>query len=307
MRHVGTDRFLPLLAAMSNSGRALSLAEAATVAHMSPWHLQRAFAAAVGESPARYQQRLRLERSALVLRSTDERIIDIALTAGFASHEAFTRAFRSHFGVAPAPYRRQASPVSVDRATDIVSSGRCVGLHHLSTESTLPKTPHRDKDKTMSEPTSPEIRTETIDEVATIVGRRRVDRDHLAEAFAEILPAAFGVAMERGLTMVGPPFVRYVSESAAFVEIEAGVPVVAAGDIDVPDLFVSSLPGGLTATTIHQGSYDTLGETHVTLDRWIHEHGHTATGGPWEIYLTDPAEVPNPDDWKTQIVWPLAS
>ncbi len=206
MSDVGTDRFLPLLATMSNSGRALKLDEAAAIAHMSPWHLQRAFAAAVGESPARYQRRLRLERSALTLRSTDERIIDIAIAAGFESHEAFTRAFRSHFGVAPASYRRHASPLSVDRAARIASSSRCVGLHHISTEPAQPKPPHTDKDKTMSEPTSPEIRTETIDEVATIVGRRRVDRDHLAEAFAEILPAAFGAAMERGLTMVGQPF-----------------------------------------------------------------------------------------------------
>lgn len=155
-------------------------------------------------------------------------------------------------------------------------------------------------------PTS-DITTETNNEVPTIAGRRRVDRDRLSEAIGDILPAAYGLAMEMGLTMTGPPFVRYLSESAAFVEIEAGVPLTAAaGQVDAPELFTSSLPGGMKATAIHQGSYDTLGETHAAVDRWMHEQGHTAMGGPWEIYLTDPAEFPDPVDWKTQIVWPIA-
>lgn len=295
-----TDRLLPLLTEMKNSGRALSLTDAAGVAAMSPWHLQREFAAAVGESPAKYQQRLRLERSALALRSTGERIIDIAFTAGFASHEAFTRSFRNHFGVSPKTYRSTSTSISIERAQRTAASGRCVGLHHISTDHSS------STNKEHAVPTS-DITTETTDEVPTIAGRRRVDRDRLSEAIGDILPAAYGLAMEKGLTMTGPPFVRYVSESAAFVEIEAGVPLTAAaGEIEAPELFASFLPDGKKATAIHEGSYDTLGETHAAVDRWINEHGHVASGGPWEVYLTDPGEFPNAEDWRTQIVWPIA-
>jgi hypothetical protein len=29
-------------------------------------------------------------------------------------------------------------------------------------------------------------------------------------------------------------------------------------------------------------------------------------GAPWESYVTDPADFPNPDDWRTEIYWPLS-
>jgi hypothetical protein len=30
-------------------------------------------------------------------------------------------------------------------------------------------------------------------------------------------------------------------------------------------------------------------------------------GAPWETYLTDPADLPDPADWRTEVCWPLAS
>lgn len=72
------------------------------------------------------------------------------------------------------------------------------------------------------------------------------------------------------------------------------------------DLFASALPGRDAVVTIHAGPYESLGDTHIALDRWMSDSGLTAAGGPWEIYLTDPGEVPDQDDWQTKIVWPLA-
>jgi hypothetical protein len=28
--------------------------------------------------------------------------------------------------------------------------------------------------------------------------------------------------------------------------------------------------------------------------------------GPWEVYLTDPQRAPDPADWLTEVIWPLA-
>ncbi len=214
----------------------MSLTDAADVAKISPTHLQRIFAARVKESPAKYQQRLRLERAAADLRSSGLRIT------------------------------MKEDPMATS-----------------------------------------EITRESIDETPTVVARRRVDKDQMADALAECLPAAYGYVMEAGLTMAGPPFVRYLSQSAAFFEIEAGVPLVEpAGAVHREDLFASALPGGDAAVAIHHGSYESLGDTHLAIDRWINDNELTASGGPWEIYLTDPGEVPNPNDWQTKIVSPLA-
>jgi AraC family transcriptional regulator len=43
----------------------------------------------------------------------DQRILEIAVAAGFQTQEAFTRAFKSAFGVTPADYRRNGKALSV--------------------------------------------------------------------------------------------------------------------------------------------------------------------------------------------------
>lgn len=55
----------------------------------------------------RYVRWYRLSRSAVELVQTDRRIIDIALAAGYANHESFSRAFRLEFRTTPRTYRNR--------------------------------------------------------------------------------------------------------------------------------------------------------------------------------------------------------
>lgn len=73
---------------------------------LSPAYLQRLFVAQVGESPARYARRLRLERAAWLLHRPGATVTEVALETGYEAPEAFTRAFRSRFGVSPSEYRQ---------------------------------------------------------------------------------------------------------------------------------------------------------------------------------------------------------
>src|SRR5687768_15821101 len=83
----------------------LSLERLARLAHFSPFHFHRLFRALVGEGVYEYVRRLRLERAAVLLKSTDRDVTAVAFDAGYETHEAFTRAFRRHFGLAPSRYR----------------------------------------------------------------------------------------------------------------------------------------------------------------------------------------------------------
>ena len=53
-----------------------------------------------------YVRRLRLEQAANKLRFSDRPVIDVALDAGYESHEAFTRAFSARFGLTPSSFRK---------------------------------------------------------------------------------------------------------------------------------------------------------------------------------------------------------
>jgi len=60
----------------------------------------------IGETPAAHQRRVRLDRAAWLLLTTNATILDIALETGWESHEVFTRAFRAQFGTTPSAFRK---------------------------------------------------------------------------------------------------------------------------------------------------------------------------------------------------------
>jgi AraC family transcriptional regulator len=86
----------------------LSLEAIAEAAGVSRFHLSRAFAASLGISLAGYMRARRLSEAARTLAQGAPDILAVALDAGYGSHEAFTRAFRQHFGLTPEQLRSQA-------------------------------------------------------------------------------------------------------------------------------------------------------------------------------------------------------
>jgi len=83
--------------------------EVARVAGLSVHHFHRVFRGTTGESVMQYARRLRLERAARELLASDASVLDLALGAGYRSHEAFTRAFARAFGMPPSEWRRRGS------------------------------------------------------------------------------------------------------------------------------------------------------------------------------------------------------
>jgi len=83
----------------------LSLEHLAGVACFSPFHFHRVFRGITGEPVKEYVRRLRMERAARRLKTGGDAVVDVALDAGFDSHEGFTRAFHARFGQAPSAWR----------------------------------------------------------------------------------------------------------------------------------------------------------------------------------------------------------
>ncbi len=91
----------------ANLGEELSLKALAAAAHFSPFHFHRIFFAFVGETPADYVRRLRLEKAAgLLLFDPGATVTEIALGCGFATSALFCRRFRSRFGMTPTAWRQ---------------------------------------------------------------------------------------------------------------------------------------------------------------------------------------------------------
>lgn len=84
----------------------LDRATLARVAGYSVPHLHRLFAEQTGESIGAYIRRVRLHRAGQKLRMGAVDITEVALAAGFATHAAFGKAFKRHFGLCPSSFRQ---------------------------------------------------------------------------------------------------------------------------------------------------------------------------------------------------------
>jgi AraC-like DNA-binding protein len=89
----------------------LDVGAVAAVAHVSGAHFIRSFRAVFGETPHRYLQRRRVERSMFLLRETKRSVTDVCLDVGFTSLGTFSRTFRDIVGQTPSAYRVGHGPI----------------------------------------------------------------------------------------------------------------------------------------------------------------------------------------------------
>ena len=85
----------------------ITLEDVAETAGLSRYHLSRVFGLTTGRSISEYIRARRLSAAAVSLAGGAPNILAVALDAGYNSHEAFTRAFRDHFGVTPEEVRNR--------------------------------------------------------------------------------------------------------------------------------------------------------------------------------------------------------
>lgn len=111
-------------------GREIVLEDLARSAGMSFWHFLRVFRTTVGETLKDYIRRRRLTLAAWALLESGQSVLDIALSSGFDSHEAFTRAFRAQFFCSPSQFRQLGCAPSFPRARLEISAAYLAHLQH---------------------------------------------------------------------------------------------------------------------------------------------------------------------------------
>jgi AraC family transcriptional regulator len=310
-------RMQPLLAhTAAHLDDDLSLAMLAEKSGLSAFYLQRIFSATVGETPKQLALRLRLARAAVMLLADDESILNVALACGFQSHENFIRGFRRRFGMTPSAYRsrgfrdRVSAAEAENHAALVAQVSPCAGLYHIGERQNFGKNERTEM--------AYAIAKKQISPQPALVVRRRIKPADLAKTLGETLPHVVMYAQRGGLALAGQPFTRYIEWGPGLWTIEAGMPVTAlsketslmasvpnapGGEIQIKE---DTLPGGFAAAMTYAGPYEGLGTAHAEIQQWIEKQGLVAGGAPWEVYVTDPADYPDPKDWKTDLFWPLA-
>ena len=97
----------------------LTADERAARLHFSRYHLDRMIRSIAGEPPQALRRRVLLERAAYRMVTTRAPLLDIAVEAGYGSHEAFTRAFTRAYGAAPSVWRRKPGHLQIAAPSDV--------------------------------------------------------------------------------------------------------------------------------------------------------------------------------------------
>ncbi len=265
----------------------LELDSLARVACFSPFHFHRVFRALVGEPVQEHVRRLRLERAAIRLKLQDEPVTDLALDAGYESHEAFTRAFHNMFHMSPSQFRGAHQP-----APDSPS-----GVHFEST-SGYHAPDYRD---------APPVAIQTLSPARVVFLRHQGSYDQVGATWGRLT----SWAGRRGL--IGPatrflgisyddPQITPPDKLRYDAALTVNAPVEPEGEIGVAEI-----AGGRYAVLTHKGPYETLGRAYqALLGGWLPASGCELRDLPcFELYLNSP-QTARPEDLLTVIHVPIS-
>ena len=265
----------------------------ADVAHLSVFHFHRIFRGLVGESVAEHVRRIRLERAAGALRRTGDRVIDIALSAGYDAHEPFTRAFRARFGMPPSAWRDEHEPMTFPQVLCSV---------HYGTDDTVSRFVPIEEDSKMIE-----VSVETHPARRLLALSHEGDYQQIGPKFEQLM----GTAGSLGLlgpdsTSIG---IYYNDPDAGPVdELRSHACVAVSPDFaQVPDGFeIVDLPEGEAAVRVHRGPYTELEQSYRWLfGQWLPSSGREPADRPtYEVYVDDPRTT-QPEELRTLICIPL--
>ncbi|QID19344.1 AraC family transcriptional regulator [Nitrogeniibacter mangrovi] len=253
----------------------LSLDRVAEVAHVSTCHFHRLYRALTGETLAETVRRLRFHRSARELLDADRPLGQVARRAGYGSPEAFSRAFKRHFGIPPGAYRA-------------LRQSWAAPTLHLNPEPF-------DMD---------DIRIDTLPALDLVGIRHRGDYMGIGQAFDRL-------CLWAGPKGMLGPHVRllgaYWDDPAVVArsDLRSAACLGAPTDAAEGEVMPLRMAAGPYACLIHVGPYAELEAAYQRVFAWIAREGHELAEAPcFEEYLNDPASTP-PLALRTRIMVPL--
>lgn len=121
----------------------------------------------------------------------------------------------------------------------------------------------------------------------------------------EALLACLG---QQNIAPVGPPMAIYFDEEykEKDVDVEAAIPVLRGVGQSSGRVTFKQLPAAAVASIIRRGPYDDFTPAYQALMQWIQDNGYHISGPNREIYLQGPDASISPEDYVTEIQFPVA-
>lgn len=257
----------------------------ADLAGFSRYHFHRIFKGLMGESMSDLVRRLRLERAAYELATTERPITQIAFDAGYGTHESFIRGFRAAFEKTPSDFRKAHQGVWMLPADNRV--------HYTSAAVEVQLTMQYYGEKPM------DIETKTMPAMRLLAMRHIGPYNMIGSTFESLWKYIFSKGIRPAPSVgvwhdspvsVAPEDLR--SDACLIVDPSFTLPDAVAPQKE-GDLHVFDIPEDTYAVGTHIGSYCGLGPAWEEFWASVVSKGYEVKDGAcFEIYYDDPSRVP---------------
>jgi len=128
--------------------------------------------------------------------------------------------------------------------------------------------------------------------------------DEIEASMSQSFELLMAEASKAGVQITGAPFTIWYQWDGDTFEFDSCIPV--SGTINATgDIRNIRSYGGKVISLVHTGHYNDSGYSWEALENYLKENGLESNGDPWEVYLTNPQQEPDPMKWMTELVWPV--
>ena len=112
-----------------------------------------------------------------------------------------------------------------------------------------------------------------------------------------------------GIHDANPCYVMAVFHDKEYKETEVDVEVrksVQGSYPDTENVSFRTIPPVLAASATYTGSYEKMSEVNEAVANWIRDNGYQFAGTAFNIYHVSPHETANPEEYVTEVCYPIA-
>lgn len=148
------------------------------------------------------------------------------------------------------------------------------------------------------------IQVKTLESYPVLTIREKTTTDKIEETLGKLYGELMAELNKQALEQEGMPFATYHEWNPPTCDVEAGIATKSLGKKTAR---VAAYETGTKEVVYlsHFGSYESTEASHIRLNEWMAENNREAAGPPFEVYVTDPGEEPDPAKWQTDIYYPL--
>ena len=154
-------------------------------------------------------------------------------------------------------------------------------------------------------PDYPGIKVVEVTSMPAISVKDSVTVEGITPFMETYMPQLFMYAMRMEGQMTGHPYTMYYNwEPEGMILMEVGLPLVE--PIEGEGVIqATNTPGGKAVKALHFGRYEDVAPVYEALEQYIKVMKMEIAGPPWEAYITDPSQEPDPQKWETLVYYPI--